>query len=90
MHSFSFSRPWLALNRRHLVVLGLVMGGAALAQTVVPAVSTGSITSVTVPGTGMAPPSAAAATLGNLMEGGADGKAAGPDAKVRADSGFAI
>ena len=84
MHLFSFSKPSLQTARGRLVLAACIvaLSSASLAQTVIPAISTGlsparagSITSVVVPGTATAAPSAAAATLGNLMEGGAAGKA---------------
>ena len=90
MHLLSLLQPVLPAARRHLVLVGLAMGGAALAQTVIPAISTGlsparagSITGVVVPGTATAAPSAAANTLTGGMDASASGKAgAKADAKT--------
>ncbi len=67
MHFYSLLQPVLPVSRCCLFLAGLAMGGASLAQTVIPAISTGlsparagSITNVVVPGTATAAPSAAA------------------------------
>ena len=90
MHLLSLLQPVLPAARRHLFLVGLVMGGTAMAQTVIPAISTGlsparagSITNIVVPGTATAAPSAAANTLSGGMDASAAGKAgAKADAKT--------
>ena len=90
MHLLSLLQPVLPAARRHLLLIGVALSGAAVAQTVIPAISTGlsparagSITNIVVPGTATAAPSAAANTLSGGMDASAAGKAgAKADAKT--------